>query len=60
MKTKPLKKQLEAQFYHKNIPALCLAVFSSLIGGSLNLIVSWLIMQPVSYTHLTLPTRMPV
>ena len=45
MKTKPLKKQLEAQFYHKNIPALCLAVFSSLIGGSLNLIVSWLIMQ---------------
>ena len=45
MKTKPLKKQLESQFYHKNIPALCLAVFSSLIGGSLNLIVSWLIMQ---------------
>lgn len=45
MKAKPLKKQLEAQFYHKNIPALCLAVFSSLIGGSLNLIVSWLIMQ---------------
>ena len=45
MKTKPLKKQLEAQFYHKNIPALCLAVFSSLIGGSLNLIISWLIMQ---------------
>lgn len=45
MKTKPLKKQLEAQFYHKNIPALCLAVFSSLIGGSLNLIVSWLMMQ---------------
>ena len=45
MKAKPLKMQLEAQFYHKNIPALCLAVFSSLIGGSLNLIVSWLIMQ---------------
>ena len=45
MKTKPLKKQLESQFYHKNIPALCLAVFSSLIGGSLNLIVSWLMMQ---------------
>ena len=45
MKAKPLKKQLESQFYHKNIPALCLAVFSSLIGGSLNLIVSWLIMQ---------------
>ena len=45
MKTKLLKKQLEAQFYHKNIPALCLAVFSSLIGGSLNLIVSWLMMQ---------------
>lgn len=45
MKAKPLKKQLEAQFYHKNIPALCLAVFSSLIGGSLNLIVSWLMMQ---------------
>ncbi|MGN0808496.1 MAG: ABC transporter ATP-binding protein [Christensenellales bacterium] len=45
MKAKPLKKQLEAQFYHKNIPTLCLAVFSSLIGGSLNLIVSWLMMQ---------------
>lgn len=45
MKAKPLKKQLESQFYHKNIPALCLAVFSSLIGGSLNLIISWLIMQ---------------
>ena len=45
MKAKPLKKQLESQFYHKNIPALCLAVFSSLIGGSLNLIVSWLMMQ---------------
>lgn len=42
MKEKPLKKQLTAQFHHKNILVLCVAVFSSLLGGSLNMIVSWI------------------
>lgn len=59
MKTKPLKKQLEAQFYHKNIPALCLAVFSSLIGGSLNLIVSWLMMQLIDAAS-GVPCTLPI
>ena len=45
MKTKPLKKQLTAQFYNKNIPAFTLAVVASLAAGSLNLIVSWLMQQ---------------
>ena len=45
MKTKPLKKQLTAQFYNKNIPAFTLAVIASLAAGSLNLIVSWLMQQ---------------
>ncbi|MGN0295546.1 MAG: ABC transporter ATP-binding protein [Lachnospiraceae bacterium] len=45
MKKKTLKKQLAAQFYYKNIPIFCLAVFSSLFSGSLNLILSWTMQQ---------------
>ena len=45
MKHKPLKKQLSAQFYHRNIPVLCVAVFGALVSGSLNLILSWIMQQ---------------
>ena len=45
MGNKPLKKQLISQFYYKNIPVLCVAVFSSLVSGTLNLILSWIIRQ---------------
>ena len=40
-----LAKELNAQFYHKNLPALSLAVFAALLAGSLNLILSWIIRQ---------------
>lgn len=42
---KPLGKQLRAQFFYKNIPIFCLAVFAALAAGSLNLILSWIIQQ---------------
>lgn len=42
---KPLGKQLRAQFFYKNIPIFCLAVFAALASGSLNLILSWIIQQ---------------
>lgn len=42
---KPLAKQLRAQFFYKNIPIFCLAVFAALAAGSLNLILSWIIQQ---------------
>ena len=42
---KPLEKQLRAQFFYKNIPIFCLAVFAALAAGSLNLILSWIIQQ---------------
>lgn len=45
METKNLKKQLVSQFYHKNIPAFTLAIFAAVVGGSLNLILSWIIKQ---------------
>ena len=45
MKNKPLKKQLSAQFYRRNIPALCVAVFGALVAGTLNLILSWIMQQ---------------
>lgn len=43
MRNKPLKKQLISQFYYRNVPVLCVAVFSSLVSGTLNLILSWII-----------------
>lgn len=42
---KPLGKQLRAQFFYKNIPIFCLAVFAALAAGSLNLILLWIIQQ---------------
>lgn len=42
---KPLGKQLRGQFFYKNIPIFCLAVFAALADGSLNLILSWIIQQ---------------
>lgn len=42
---KPLGKQLRGQFFYKNIPNFCLAVFAALAFGSLNLILSWIIQQ---------------
>lgn len=42
---KPLGKQLRGQFFYKNIPNFCLAVFAALASGSLNLILSWIIQQ---------------
>ena len=42
---KPLGKQLRGQFFYKNIPIFCLAVFAALAVGSLNLILSWIIQQ---------------
>lgn len=42
---KPLGKQLRAQFFYKNIPIFCIAVFAALAAGSLNLILSWIIQQ---------------
>lgn len=62
MKNSTLAKELNAQFYKKNIPALSLAVFAALLAGSLNLILSWIIRQlidaiqgvPGTYTLSTL------
>ncbi|HBV80788.1 MAG TPA: ABC transporter ATP-binding protein [Clostridiales bacterium] len=42
---KPLGKQLRGQFFYKNIPIFCLAVFAALAAGSLNLILLWIIQQ---------------
>ena len=42
---KPLGKQLRGQFFYKNIPNFCLAVFAALAAGLLNLILSWIIQQ---------------
>ncbi|HAY20193.1 MAG TPA: ABC transporter ATP-binding protein, partial [Clostridiales bacterium] len=42
---KTLGKQLRGQFFYKNIPIFCLAVFAALASGSLNLILSWIIQQ---------------
>lgn len=45
MKNKTLKNKLVAQFYHRNIPVLCVAVSGTLVSGSLNLILSWIVQQ---------------
>lgn len=42
---KTLGKRLRGQFFYKNIPIFCLAVFAALAAGSLNLILSWIIQQ---------------
>lgn len=43
--TKPLKKELSAQFYRGNRAMFALAVFAALGKGSLNLILSWVMQQ---------------
>ena len=45
MKHKPLARQLTAQFFRGNLPMFALAVFAALTGGTLNLIVTWLMQQ---------------
>ena len=42
---KTLEKQLRAQFYYKNHAVFALAAFAALAGGTLNLIVTWLMQQ---------------
>ena len=42
---KTLEKQLRAQFYRGNRGVFALAVFAALAGGTLNLIVTWLVQQ---------------
>lgn len=56
---KPLKKQLLAQFYRGNLPMLALAVFAALAGGTLNLIVSWLMQQLIDAAS-GLPGALPL
>ena len=45
MKHKPLARQLTAQFFRGNVPMFALAVFAALTGGTLNLIMTWLMQQ---------------
>ncbi len=45
MKHTTLKKQLRSQFYRKNKLIFILAIFSALLSGCLNLILSWLLQQ---------------
>ncbi len=59
MKNKSLKKQLTAQFYRQNRLVFCVAVFSALLFGSLNLILSW-IMQQLIDTASGTPDALPI
>ena len=45
MKHKSLKRELTAQFYRGNVANFTVAAFAALVGGSLNLIVSWIMQQ---------------
>ena len=45
MKRKSLKQELTAQFYRGNAANFAVAAFAALAGGSLNLIVSWIMQQ---------------
>ncbi len=59
MKDNSLKKQLLAQFYHKNRFLFCVAVFGSLLSGSLNLILSWTMQQLID-TASGIPGAIPL
>ena len=59
MKHKPLARQLTAQFFRGNIPMFALAVFAALTGGTLNLIVTWLMQQLIDAAS-GLPGALPL
>ena len=59
MKHKPLARQLTAQFYRGNLPMFALAVFAALTGGTLNLIVTWLMQQLIDAAS-GLPGALPL
>ncbi len=59
MKHKPLARQLTAQFFRGNIPMFALAVFAALTGGTLNLIVTWLMQQLIDVAS-GLPGALPL
>lgn len=59
MRNKPLKKQLAAQFYSRNIPFFCVAVFGALVSGSLNLILSWIMQQLIDAAS-GVPDALPI
>lgn len=57
--TKPLKKELSAQFYRGNRAMLVLAIFAALGKGSLNLILSWVLQQLINAAS-GLPEALPL
>lgn len=59
MKHKPLARQLTAQFFRGNLPMFTLAVFAALTGGTLNLIVTWLMQQLIDAAS-GLPGALPL
>ena len=59
MKHKPLARQLTAQFFRGNILMFALAVFAALTGGTLNLIVTWLMQQLIDAAS-GLPGALPL
>ena len=59
MKHKSLARQLTAQFYRGNVPMFALAVFAALAGGSLNLLVTWLMQQLID-TASGVPGALPL
>lgn len=59
MKHKPLVRQLTAQFFRGNVPMFALAVFAALTGGTLNLIVTWLMQQLIDAAS-GLPGALPL
>ena len=59
MKHNPLARQLTAQFFRGNVPMFALAVFAALAGGTLNLIVTWLMQQLIDAAS-GLPGALPL
>ena len=59
MKHNSLARQLTAQFFRGNLPMFALAVFAALTGGTLNLIVSWLMQQLIDAAS-GLPGALPL
>lgn len=59
MKHNSLARQLTAQFFRGNLPMFALAVFAALTGGTLNLIVTWLMQQLIDAAS-GLPDALPL